>query len=66
MTTDGTLGELHTFARKLGLQREWFQDSLIAPHYDLTPIRRIRALELGAEFVPAKEQARRRKKTRGE
>lgn len=30
-----TLDELHAFARRLGLRREWFQDGR-HPHYDLT------------------------------
>jgi len=36
--------ELHTLARRIGLKREWFQGD----HYDLTPGRRARAIELGA------------------
>lgn len=51
--------ELHAFAKRLGMKRAWFQDK-VTPHYDLTPTRRERALELGAVFVPAKVQARRR------
>lgn len=51
--------ELHAFAARLGLRRSWFQPRS-RPHYDLTPAKRERALHLGAVFVPAKEQARRR------
>lgn len=36
--------ELHDFARRIGLRREWFQRN----HYDLTPARRARAVALGA------------------
>jgi hypothetical protein len=62
LTTDSDdLVELHAFARALGLRREWFQP-VSSPHYDLTPARRMRALELGAVFVPAREQARARVK----
>lgn len=42
-----TLDELHTFAQRLGLKREWFQRGS-APHYDLTASRHKLALELGA------------------
>ena len=54
-----TVEELHAFAERLRLKRKWFQPRS-SPHYDLTPTKRIRAIELGALFVPAKEQARRR------
>jgi hypothetical protein len=57
------LVRLHDFAAQLGMKREWFQRHHSAPHYDLTPARRADALKLGATFVPAKEQARRRKAT---
>lgn len=55
-----TLDELHAFAARLGLKRAWFQDHRLHPHYDLTASKRARALELGAVFVPGKEQARAR------
>jgi len=58
--TADTLEELHALARRIGLRREWFQSKGLVPHYDLTPGRREAALRAGAEFVPAKEQARRR------
>lgn len=61
LTTDGPLEELHAFAAKIGLRREWFQDHALAPHYDLTAKRREAALALGAVFVPIKEQVRRRR-----
>lgn len=59
LTTDGQLDELHAFAARIGLRRGWFQVHG-TPHYDLTPARRAKALALGAVFVPAKVQARRR------
>lgn len=58
--TADTVDELHMFARKILLKRAWFQDRGLVPHYDLTPARHEAALALGAVFVPAKEQARRR------
>jgi hypothetical protein len=41
------LEELHAFAHKLGLKREWFQKRS-TPHYDLAPRRRALAIRLGA------------------
>lgn len=55
-----TLEELHAFAARLGLRRSWFQGDARHPHYDLAPSKRALALELGAMFVPAREQAARR------
>lgn len=56
LTTDGTLEELHAFAARIGLARRWFQDHAFAPHYDLTPARRAKALTMGAIEVKAREQ----------
>ncbi len=61
LTTDGEIDELHRFAHALGMRRQWFQDHPLAPHYDLTPGRRERALQLGAVFVPIREQLRQRR-----
>lgn len=55
--TADSVAELHAFALRLGMRREWFQDSRV-PHYDLTVDRRERAIGLGAFFVPARVQAR--------
>lgn len=46
--TDGPEEELHAFALRIGLKREWFQAHEKLPHYDLTPPRRKRALYAGA------------------
>ncbi len=43
-----TLGELHDFARRLGLRRSWFHDHRRVPHYDLTGNKRRQAVLLGA------------------
>lgn len=51
-----TLEELHAFARRLGLKREWFQPRS-SPHYDLSPTKRAIALARGAKFRPAREWA---------
>jgi hypothetical protein len=53
----GDLEELHAFAKKLGLRREWFQGRASWPHYDLTPSKRAKALALGAIEVSAIEEA---------
>lgn len=60
LITDADLGELHQFAAKLGLKREWFQDSNPRhPHYDLTTQRiRKRALALGAQLVSVRDVVR--------
>lgn len=59
MTAD-TLDELHAMAARIGMKRAWFQDHPLAPHYDLTEQKRVRAMVAGAVFVPCREQARRR------
>lgn len=59
LTCDGDLEELHAFAKRLQLRKSWFRDGRV-PHYDLTTGRRAAALNMGAAFVPAKEQARQR------
>lgn len=61
LTTDGPLSELHAFALRIGLRRQWFQDHPKMPHYDLTPQRRIKALQAGAVFVPWREQILKRR-----
>lgn len=43
-----TLDELHVFAKRLGLQRAWFQGRSVYPHYDVTLSVRDRALAMGA------------------
>lgn len=49
MFTDSLdLEELHVFAERIGMKRAWFQESRVAPHYDLTQSRRALAVSLGA------------------
>lgn len=46
-----TLDELHAFAARIGLRREWFQDRPDRPersHYDLTASKRDQAIYAGA------------------
>ncbi len=35
LITDGDIEELHTFAKKIGLKRDWFQANKRHPHYDI-------------------------------
>ena len=48
LITDGPNEELHEFAARIGMRREWFQASSSGPHYDLTARRRAHAVRLGA------------------
>ena len=59
LTTDGDEEELHEFARGIRLPRSWFQRGS-TPHYDLSGTKRQAALEAGAVFVKAREQAKAR------
>lgn len=58
--------ELHLMAKRMGLKREWFQDSdPYYPHYDVTPPKRAQAMRLGAAFKPAREHAKEVMKLKG-
>lgn len=43
-----SLDELHEFAQRLGLRRNWFQGRASGAHYDITAAKRESALRLGA------------------
>jgi Protein of unknown function (DUF4031) len=62
MAVDGSFGELHEFAERLGIPRRRFQGD----HYDLPPHLRARAVELGAEEVSTRELLSRMAGPRGE
>jgi hypothetical protein len=51
MMTDGHIDELHNFAAKIGMKREWFQDNPLHLHYDLFDGRINKALQAGAIMV---------------
>lgn len=53
------LDELHSFAAKLGLKREWFQNHTIQPHYDITASKREQAIKLGAKSISTKQMSER-------
>jgi hypothetical protein len=62
-----TVEELHAFADRLGLRREWFQAKPGRPendHYDLTRRGRERAIALGAIDEGRAAGARRRRANR--
>jgi hypothetical protein len=62
-----TLAELHAFASRLGLRREWFQSRPGRPendHYDLTRARRDLAVKLGAITEDRRAGTRRRRAVR--
>jgi hypothetical protein len=62
-----TAEELHAFAERLGLRREWFQSKPARPendHYDLGRVGRERALELGAVAEDRQAGTRRRQTMR--
>jgi hypothetical protein len=52
--TDADVEELHTFAERIGMRREWFQDKRI-PHYDLAPAGRRLAVACGAIEVDLRQ-----------
>ncbi len=58
LVSDSSIEELHAFAERLGLRREWLQRRSI-PHYDLTGERYELALAMGAELISSRELVRR-------
>ena len=52
-----TENELHVMADKLWLKRSWFQRGTV-DHYDLTPSKRRRAVQLGALSLTRKAEAK--------
>jgi len=55
MVSDASLEELHAFAKKLGLKREWFQDKKV-PHYDITENKRRQAISMGAREAKSRQE----------
>jgi hypothetical protein len=51
LVSDASLDELHAFAERLGLRREWFQGD----HYDVPTEVRELAIEFGAAAVTSRE-----------
>lgn len=55
MMTDGPIEELHEMAEMIGLNRQWFQDRPLHPHYDLRSSKRRLAIQKGAVEISDKE-----------
>jgi hypothetical protein len=55
LVSDTDIEELHRFARRLGLKREWFQTDGDLPHYDIVETKRALAVKLGARSVAPRE-----------
>jgi len=54
--TADSVYELQEFADSIGLKREWFQNNILHPHYDLTTWRKVlQALDAGAYSVHFRE-----------
>ena len=49
-----SVDQLHEFAAKLGLKKNWFQNKSL-PHYDLTRGMRLKAIKQGAIELSNKE-----------
>lgn len=59
LVSDTSLKELHDFALRIGMKREWFQDHRF-PHYDvLSETKWLKAMSLGAQMVTSREIVRR-------
>ena len=55
-----SLDELHAFAERLSLSKEWFQDD----HYDISKSKRTQAIKMGALTVSSRYLVQLRKKIR--
>jgi hypothetical protein len=56
--TASTIEELHSFAKAIGLKKEWFQGSgknEFRPHYDITSAMSSKAVKAGAKKVTRRE-----------
>jgi Protein of unknown function (DUF4031) len=59
---DDDLAELHEFAARIGMRREWFQDKpWPRAHYDVPEFRRRQAIRAGAVAITYRDAARRRR-----
>lgn len=58
LASDANVEELHAFAHRLRLRKDWFQDSRI-PHYDISANKAQLAIKAGAVGVPNREFVRR-------
>jgi hypothetical protein len=58
LASDANPEELQTFARRLRLNKNWFQDHQV-PHYDISENRALLAIQLGAVRLSNREFSRR-------
>jgi Protein of unknown function (DUF4031) len=61
-TDSDNIEELHLFAEKLGLKRDWFQNKKNIPHYDLVPTKRDLAIQFGAQQISIQQFFKENKK----
>ena len=54
--TADSIAELHAFASRLGLKKEWFQNHKLIPHYDITEKKRLIAIRQGAIALTTEER----------
>lgn len=47
--------ELHLMAKRIGVQRRWYQNGASFPHYDICASRRLKAVQFGAVEVTRQE-----------
>jgi hypothetical protein len=52
-----TIAELHAMAERIGVGRNWFQDSMSGPHYDVALDKRAAAVTAGAREVTLRQMA---------
>ena len=64
--TADSIVELHAFASRLGLRKEWFQNHKLIPHYDITEKKRLIAIRQGAIALTTEERIAEVKKRLGE
>ena len=50
-----TLDELHEMADRIGVNRKWFQNNSLHPHYDISLGKKMMAIEFGARQIDSKE-----------
>ncbi len=60
-----SIDELHDFAQKIGLKKEWFQNHPKHPHYDLFGIKINLAIQKGAILLTSKEMIEKQKENKG-
>lgn len=59
LASDSSEGELHAFAKKVGLKRTWYQSKRELSHYDVLGIKKARVIAAGAELVSNRELIKR-------